>query len=115
MKSISLFVPLLAAALASAHGFVNLVTIDSKQFKGNVPNAATNPSIVRQIDDVSPVKGATNPEVNCGHAATLASDVANANPGSVVTFSWKGGDGSNVSSKSLAYLTTSNSAITVAS
>lgn len=98
MKSISLFTPLLAAALVSAHGYVSLVTIDSKRFTGNVPNGQTKPSIVRQINDVSPVKGASNPFLNCGQNAQIASDVATANPGSAVTFSWNGGDGSNVSS-----------------
>jgi hypothetical protein len=96
MKSISLFAPLLAAALVSAHGYVSLVTIDSKRYVGDVPNGAKNPSIVRQINDVSPVKGANNPNVNCGSGAQLATLSANANPGSVVTFSWNGGDGSNV-------------------
>jgi len=97
MKSLSLLTPLLAAAYVSAHGFVATVTIDGKAFKGNVPNGKTNPSIIRQISDTSPVKGADNPDTNCGKDAKPASLVADANPGSTVTFDWKAGsDFSNV-------------------
>lgn len=93
----SFFIPLIAAAYASAHGFVSTFTVDGKPFTGNVPNGAKNPSVVRQISDVRPVKGADNPAVNCGLDAGRASLVADVNPGSVVTFDWTGGDGSNVS------------------
>ncbi|OJA12835.1 hypothetical protein AZE42_04241 [Rhizopogon vesiculosus] len=81
--------------LVSGHGYVAQVAIDGKDYYGNVPNANPVPSIVRQINDVSPVKGAANPYLNCGQDAQLASLVANANPGSQMQFWWKGGDGSN--------------------
>jgi len=93
--SLSFLAPLLAAAYVQAHGFVHQITIDGKAFIGNVPNANPKPSIIRQINDVSPVKGADNPNINCGQHAQNAALVADANPGSVVTFDWKGGDLSN--------------------
>ncbi|KAH7908281.1 glycoside hydrolase family 61 protein [Hygrophoropsis aurantiaca] len=78
-----------------AHGYVAQVTIDGKLYQGNVPNASPTPSIVRQINDVAPVKGASNANLNCGQSAQKASLVASANPGSKLTFKWEGGDGSN--------------------
>lgn len=90
-----LLIPLVLATSVLAHGFVDIVTINSKTYQGNVPNANPNPSITRQIDDVSPVKGASNPDINCGHGAGKANLVAQAMPGDTITFSWKGGDLSN--------------------
>jgi len=81
------FIPFVAA-----HGFVWRVTINGQLFMGNVPNANSNASIIRQIDDISPVKGANNSFLNCGQSAQLASQVASANPGDVLTFDWRGGD-----------------------
>lgn len=81
--------------LVSGHGYVAQVAIDGTDYYGNVPNANPVPSIVRQINDVAPVKGASNPYLNCGQDAQLASVVANANPSSQLQFWWKGGDGSN--------------------
>ncbi|KAH7923365.1 hypothetical protein BV22DRAFT_1036374 [Leucogyrophana mollusca] len=78
-----------------AHGYVAQVTIDGKLYQGNVPNASPTPSIVRQINNVAPVKGASNAYMNCGQSAQKASLVASANPGSQLTFRWEGGDGSN--------------------
>jgi len=95
MKSTLVLSILAALPYVAAHGFVNKITIDGQVYIGNVPNAQTNPSIIRQIDDVSPVKGANNTYLNCGQAATLASLVANAYPGSAMTFTWSGGDFSN--------------------
>jgi len=98
MSSRLYHLPLTLLALVpfvSGHGYVAQVAIDGKDYYGNVPNANPVPSIVRQIDDVSPVKGAANPYLNCGQDAQLASLVANANPGSQMQFWWKGGDGSN--------------------
>lgn len=97
MKSaVAFFIPMLAAACANAHGYVADLIIADKHYKGNEPAGAKNPSVIRQVSDVSPVKGATNTNINCGLNATPASLVANANPGDKVSFSWKGGDGSNV-------------------
>ncbi|KAF8066992.1 glycoside hydrolase family 61 protein [Lyophyllum atratum] len=96
MKSFSaLLLPLALAGSALAHGFVSTITIDGKTFKGNVPNGAKNPSIIRQINDVSPTKGAKNAAVNCGPGAGPAANVADAMPGSKLTFDWTGGDLSN--------------------
>jgi hypothetical protein len=93
MKSATLALSIFAAIpYVLAHGFVSNVNIDGQAYTGNIPNANPSPSIVRQIDDVSPVKGASNPDVNCGHNGTVASLVANANPGSALTFRWSGGD-----------------------
>ncbi|KAI6121285.1 glycoside hydrolase family 61 protein [Pisolithus sp. B1] len=83
------------ACLAKAHGYVAQVSIDGDIYMGNVPNAEPTPSIVRQINDIAPVKGTSNPYMNCGQAAQLAALVANANPGSQFQFWWKDGDGTN--------------------
>ena len=95
------FLPLLVlhnSHLVHAHGYVSKVAIDGKIYIGNVPNASPTPAIVRQINDVAPVKNASNPYLNCGQAAQKAALVADANPGSQIQFWWNGGDGSPVSS-----------------
>ncbi|KAF8434125.1 hypothetical protein L210DRAFT_3542006 [Boletus edulis BED1] len=51
---------------------------------GNVPNAEPTPSIVHQINNIAPVKNASNPLV------------ANTNPGSQLQFLWLDGDGTHV-------------------
>jgi hypothetical protein len=81
----------------TAHGFVWHVTINGQSYTGNIPNASPNASIVRQIDNVAPVKGANNTFLNCGQDALLASEVAPASPGDLLTFDWRGGDLSYVS------------------
>lgn len=83
---------LLCASQVSAHGFTHQMIIDGKAYIGNAPNADPNPSPLRQVSDVGPVKGASNPDVNCGLSAQPASQVASANPGSTVQFDWRGGD-----------------------
>jgi hypothetical protein len=75
-----------------AHGFVYQVTINGELYMGNIPNGNPNASIVRQINNVDPVKGANNTFLNCGQDAQPASLVANANPGDLLTFDWRGGD-----------------------
>ncbi|KAI9567884.1 glycoside hydrolase family 61 protein [Boletus coccyginus] len=92
----SALLPLLAyVPQVRAHGYVAQVTIDGKAYAGNVPNAQPTPSIIRQINDISPVKGASNPYLNCGQDAQKADLVANANPGSRLQFLWLDGDGTN--------------------
>ncbi|KAH7908284.1 glycoside hydrolase family 61 protein [Hygrophoropsis aurantiaca] len=76
--------------LVASHGFVKQVIIDGKAYQGNIPGGATNPSIIRQISTIDPVKGTDNPSLNCGMNATLASDVGNANPGSQLQINWVG-------------------------
>ncbi|KAI0291054.1 glycosyl hydrolase family 61-domain-containing protein [Multifurca ochricompacta] len=72
----------------AGHGFVTKVNIDGTTYTGNVPNAQPTDSPIRQIDDIGPVKGASNPYLNCGQAAQLATMVVPANPGSVMEFYW---------------------------
>jgi len=67
------------------------LTIDGQSYSGNQPGGTTNPSIIRQVSTIDPVKGATNPSINCGMNATLAANVANANPGSQILVQWVGG------------------------
>jgi len=81
----------------TAHGFVAKVVIDGTTYTGNVPGAQPKDSPIRQISDISPVKGANNTSLNCGLNAKLATMVVSANPGSVVDFWWGDPDGSNVS------------------
>lgn len=59
---------------------------------GNIPNGNPNASIIRQIDTTSPIKGADNPDLNCGADAQLAQSQGSANPGDVLAFDWRGGD-----------------------
>ncbi|KAF9218894.1 hypothetical protein BS17DRAFT_475740 [Gyrodon lividus] len=83
---------LLLPALVSAHGYVAQVTIDGTVYKGNpVGTTPTVDSVIRQVNSNSPVKGASNPDLNCGAGAQLAKDVASANPGSTVEVLWAGG------------------------
>lgn len=86
----SLFVPLLVAASAAAHGYLQSITIDGKVYQGQTPN---NPpsnvqSAIRQVKDISPVKGASNPDLNCGASAVPSALIANANPGSKIDILW---------------------------
>ena len=97
---------------AVAHGFLSGVTIDGTAYQGNVPNnfkgeflwsgashqlkISAAPSPIRLIDDISPVKGANNTNLSCGQNAALAQVVADAKPGSVVSFSWMGGNNEKV-------------------
>jgi hypothetical protein len=87
---------LLAPIRVHAHGYVRKVAIDGQFYAGNSPNTQKIvASPIRRIDDPTPIKGAKNPDVNCGKNATLAPVVAAANPGSMVTFDWAGGDDGN--------------------
>ena len=63
---------------------------------------ARGPSPIRLVSDIGPVKGATNPDIICGLSAQNAEMVVNANPGSVFSVQWSGGDGvSKVSTLSI--------------
>jgi len=79
----------------SAHGYLAALTINGKTYSGNVPGAQATPSVIRQVSDISPVKGTSNPDLNCGLSAQLAADVATANPGDSLAFDWRGGDNQN--------------------
>ncbi|KAJ6590871.1 hypothetical protein B0H10DRAFT_786217 [Mycena sp. CBHHK59/15] len=83
------FILLLLMSYVSAHGFVSRVSINGQMYKGNVPNEDPDvKSIIRQISDAEPVKGAKNPAVNCGKNAQLAARTANAEPGDEISFFW---------------------------
>ena len=96
-------VPILALLPSvAAHGYVSKVVIDGTTYTGPLPadaaGAANNsPSPIRQIADIGPVKGATNPDINCGLSAQLASLVVSANPGSSMEFYWGNPSGGKVS------------------
>lgn len=96
MKTTSLFVPVLTATFVSAHGFLRTLTINGQAYTGNIPLGADNPSVIRQVVSPDPNKGASNPALTCGPNSTAAANVASANPGDSLTFSWKGADLSNV-------------------
>ncbi|KAF8557185.1 glycoside hydrolase family 61 protein [Imleria badia] len=96
MLTVLTLIPFLAyLSQVCAHGYVAQVTIDGTAYAGNVPNAEPTPSIVRQINNIAPVKGASNVYLNCGQDAQKAALVANANPGSQLQFLWLDGDGTN--------------------
>ncbi|RPD56323.1 hypothetical protein L226DRAFT_469284 [Lentinus tigrinus ALCF2SS1-7] len=86
----------LSAALphVAAHGYLSQVVIDGVAYAGNEPNNYQGPSPIRLVSDISPVKGASNPDLFCGLSAQVAEVVAPANPGSNVTLQWSGGEGS---------------------
>ncbi|KAF8880640.1 glycoside hydrolase family 61 protein [Infundibulicybe gibba] len=87
------FIPLLAAASVAAHGFVSTVTIDGKVFKGTLGKTdKPADSVIRQVTDPNPTKGAQNPAVNCGPNAQASSLIADAQPGSQFTFDWTAGN-----------------------
>lgn len=90
MKSFSLFVPILAATYTAAHGFLASVTIDGKLFNGTAPNDPPSDvqSVIRQVKTISPVKGASNPDLNCGASAVPSALIADANPGSKMDVFW---------------------------
>ncbi|KAI1789111.1 glycosyl hydrolase family 61-domain-containing protein [Ganoderma leucocontextum] len=79
----------------TAHGYLKGVSIDGQLYQGNVPNQTPSDSPIRLIDDIDPVKGASNPNLSCGQNAQNAALVAPANPGSQVAFSWASGNGGN--------------------
>ncbi|KAI0353258.1 hypothetical protein OH77DRAFT_1484071 [Trametes cingulata] len=93
MKRATVFAALSAAVpYVAAHGYLAQVSIDGKAYAGNVPNNYQGPSPIRLVSDIGPVKGASNPDLNCGLNAQLAELVVPANPGSAVEFQWSGGD-----------------------
>lgn len=96
-----LLLPILALApYVAGHGFVQTLTIDGKDYKGNEPTQNgqdTQPSVIQRIAEIDPIKGAKNPDVNCGRSAEAASLVADAKPGSDIEFQWIAGGGQNVS------------------
>ncbi|KAE9390573.1 hypothetical protein BT96DRAFT_865488 [Gymnopus androsaceus JB14] len=88
---ISLIVTFSLCSYVSGHGYVAKLIVNGQSYSGNAPGAQATPSVIRQISDISPVKGATNPDLNCGLSAQLAADVATVNAGDSLAFDWRGG------------------------
>jgi len=78
--------------LVAGHGSVTHITIDGKTYEGPKSGDQDLQSPVRMISTPSPVKGADNPAMNCGQDARPAALVADANPGSKVSFGWRSGE-----------------------
>jgi len=82
--------------LVVAHGYVQAVAIDGVMHNGtNVPTGQYVDSPIRAINDIDPVKGATNSDMNCGAGAQKAKLVADAKPGSQLQFFWRSGENTN--------------------
>jgi hypothetical protein len=77
----------------SAHGSTNFAVIDGIRYNAPNPNGDSGQYAIRAINDINPVKGTGNPDMNCGHNAKIAALVADASPGSTVEFSWRNGEG----------------------
>jgi hypothetical protein len=93
---ISRYVFLALASLApfvAAHGHLSGAFIDDVYIPGPDPATGSTGFAIREINDINPVKGTDNPDINCGHNAQKASLVADAAPGSVVKFAWMNGAG----------------------
>jgi len=96
MKTAStlVFTILAALPLVAAHGIVQDIKIDGKSFKGNGVNGGpVVASGIRQVTAQDPIKGAKNPDVNCGTNSKPASMVLNVNPGSKMEFDWRTASG----------------------
>ncbi|KAG8949777.1 hypothetical protein FRC04_008317 [Tulasnella sp. 424] len=71
------------------------VTIDGKVFEGpQISNSGNVQSVIRTINDVSPVLDVTSDNLSCGQgAANLQAPLsADAKPGSQIDFSWASGE-----------------------
>jgi len=93
---LSALVALSTTLSVSAHGTITLVNIDGTTYAGPQPatNGGPGKSIVRQLSDLGPVKGASNPDLACGLGAhSPAALVAPAKPGSTVELQWMGAAG----------------------
>jgi len=80
------------APLVAAHGHMSGVFIDDVYVPGPQPNSGPGDFAIRQINDIDPVKGASNPDLFCGHGSTPATLTVNATQGSVLKFAWNNGD-----------------------
>ena len=98
MWASSLFVAFCTAGRVSAHGFLCTITINGQIYNGNNPVLnSKNASVIRTINDPNPNVGSSNPALTCGPGALAASQVADANPGDMMTFKWINSNYSNVS------------------
>ena len=87
-----IFLTISFSSLANAHGYLNSITIDGQTFIGNIPHVTSFASPIRLVDDIIPVKGASNPDLNCGIRAQKAQMVVDVDPGSEISFGWVSGD-----------------------
>jgi hypothetical protein len=95
----AVLLPLLAAFSAllpsvHAHGYLAKFTVDGKSYNGNTPGGKASDSPIRQISTIDPVKGASNANLKCGQQSQNAALVADANPGSTISFLWGDPNGS---------------------
>jgi hypothetical protein len=81
-----------AGSGVSAHGFLSTVTINGNTYNGNNPSGSNNPSVIRKVSNPNPNYGASNRALTCGPDELPASQMADANPGDSMTFSWTGED-----------------------
>ncbi|KAF5342190.1 hypothetical protein D9611_002154 [Ephemerocybe angulata] len=92
---ISLLTLFSALSCVSAHGFLFQVSVNGlKAYSGAIPGSEqkNGDSIIRQIRDASPVKGANNEAMNCGQGAFVAGQAATVQPGDELSFEWRGAD-----------------------
>ncbi|KAG7440428.1 glycoside hydrolase [Guyanagaster necrorhizus] len=90
----SFSLPFLVASYVAAHGYVQKVTIDGTEYTGPAVDSGSTDGITREVSTQDPVKGATNSNLTCGPGAIAAIQVADANPGSSISFLWTGASGS---------------------
>jgi len=86
--AIVVFLPL----QAHAHGYINLIKFGDKEYVGAPLRFGSTrpvaPSIIRQMENGFPLRGANNPHLSCGLGAKLAKEVAHVMPGDVVEAWW---------------------------
>ncbi|KAF8647436.1 hypothetical protein AX16_006712 [Volvariella volvacea WC 439] len=88
----SAIVPLLAATSVAAHGYVARIVANGQTYEGNGFGRTEFDSPIRSVQNNEPIKGARNPDVNCGRNAQRAALMADASPGSEVVFDWRAGE-----------------------
>lgn len=93
MFSRALFAIAALTPLVAAHGALKFATVDGVRYNAPNPNGDSGDFTIRAVNDINPVKGTDNPDLNCGHNAQKAALVADAQPGSVVGFAWANGEG----------------------
>lgn len=102
MRLSTLAIPLLTAAYASAHGYVSQLSIGDTLYQGDRTGQPTDNSVIRDVSSQDPIKGADNPDLNCGNGSPRPAGLnADAKPGDTMSFLWVSADGGNVSLPSL--------------
>lgn len=95
------FHPILALSIISlasqvqGHGFVAILAVEGKEYIGNPPaeghDGRQTDSVIRQIQNVMPIKDLQDPDLACGPKAAKSDLVADANPGDNIVMTWVGG------------------------